>query len=66
MTGTQRDGAPPIQGQYVLVCHRLAVVNKQVGALTVYPADLRERECLDTRDVYQNQDGFRSSQARSA
>ena len=29
MTGTQRDGAPPIQGQYVLVCHRLAAVNSR-------------------------------------
>jgi hypothetical protein len=34
--------------------------------MTAYPADLREREFLDTRDVYLNQDCFRSSQVKSA
>jgi hypothetical protein len=35
---------------------------QQVDALIVHPADLRERERLDTRDVYLNQGCFRSSQ----
>ena len=36
---------------------------QQVNMLIVHPADLRERERLDTRDVYPNQGCFRSSQA---
>ena len=31
---------------------------EEINAMTAYPADLRERERLDTSDVYLNQDRF--------
>ena len=43
------------------VINKITIRKQEVNAMTAYPADLRERECLDTRDVYLNQDSFRSS-----
>ena len=60
-TGTHRDEMAP---NCRTICTYMSPSDggkQEVDTMTAYPADLRECGRLDTRDVYLNQDCFRSS-----
>jgi hypothetical protein len=66
MAGTQRDGTPTDPKTICTSTSLFEGGKQQISAPTAHAADLRERECLDTRAVYLSWYGFGSSQARSA
>src|SRR5271165_823288 len=51
--------------RYMPVCIHLSAVKTRGPGSPVRRADLRQRQCLDTRAAYLDRCGFRTSEARS-